>query len=66
MDSDSRLCFWHFNAYNPYWRRQLVFTDWEMPACQDGSTQGECCKLGPHLLVSKSGYAKKFQDPSSM
>ena len=32
-----------------------------MPACEDGSTKGDCCKLGPHVLVSKTGYAKKLE-----
>ena len=32
-----------------------------MPACENGSTRGECCKQGPHVLVSKTGYAKKLE-----
>ena len=32
-----------------------------MPACDDGSTRGDCCKQGPHVLVSKTGYAKKLE-----
>jgi len=59
-DENSRKCFWHFHAYE-HWRRQLKFPSWSLPACADNSTTGDCCKAGPHLLISKTGYAKKFQ-----
>ena len=49
------------NQAYPGWRRQIKFTRWSMPACEDGSTKGDCCKQGPHVLVSKTGYAKKLQ-----
>ena len=38
----------------------MKFTKWSLPSCPDGSTKGECCKQGPHVLVSKTGYAKKL------
>merc|ERR1719508_354863 len=56
----SKKCFWHFHAYE-HWRRQLLFTRWSLPSCLDNSTKGDCCKEGPHLLISKTGYAKKFE-----
>eukprot|EP00090_Calanus_glacialis_P021303 TRINITY_DN32878_c0_g1_i1.p1 TRINITY_DN32878_c0_g1~~TRINITY_DN32878_c0_g1_i1.p1 ORF type:complete len:846 (+),score=251.22 TRINITY_DN32878_c0_g1_i1:28-2565(+) len=59
-DDTSRKCFWHFHAYE-HWRRQLKFPSWSLPSCADNSTNGDCCKAGPHLLISKTGYAKKFQ-----
>ena len=74
--TEDKQCLWHFyvgillnkipsdifklQAY-PGWRRQIKFTRWSMPACEDGSTKGDCCKQGPHVLVSKTGYAKKLQ-----
>ncbi|XP_023331455.1 uncharacterized protein LOC111703668 isoform X2 [Eurytemora carolleeae] len=53
-------CFWHIYAYE-HWRRQIVFKDWDLPSCPDGSTKGDCCKQGPHLLISQTGYAKKLE-----
>lgn len=38
----------------------MKFTKWSLPSCPDGSTKGECCKDGDHVLVSQTGYAKKL------
>jgi len=56
---ENHNCFWHFFAYQ-HWRRQLLFTEWDFPSCADNSTKGECCRAGPHMLISKTGYAKKL------
>ena len=73
---DDKQCLWHFYVYvssffttihitcsqaYPGWRRQILFTRWLLPACEDGSSTGDCCKQGPHVLVSKTGYAKKLE-----
>jgi len=60
INEDSNNCFWHINAYQ-HWRRTIVWKEWNLPACPDGSTKGECCKNGPHMLISKTGYAKKLE-----
>lgn len=50
----------HLQAYSG-WRRQIKFNRWTLPPCQDGSSKGDCCREGPHVLVSKTGYAKKLE-----
>ena len=75
-EEGNRQCLWHFyvrflklpdtwrlltseQAYEN-WRRQVKFNSWSLPSCSDGSNKGDCCREGPHVLVSKTGYAKKL------
>ena len=59
----NKIIFYYKALYQAYegWRRQVKFTKWSLPSCSDGSTKGDCCKQGDHVLVSKTGYAKKLE-----